>query len=73
MAECECLPTCPFFQDRMVNKPVTADLMKRQYCLGDNAKCARHMVKVAAGAEAVPSDLFPSQTEKASKILESRK
>jgi len=73
MAECECLPTCPFFQDRMASKPVTADLMKRQYCLGDNTKCARHMIKAAAGSEAVPSDLFPSQIEKAAKILEHRK
>lgn len=29
--------------------------------------------KVAAGAEAVPSDLFSSQIEKVSKILKSRK
>jgi hypothetical protein len=71
MAECECLPKCPFFNDRMANKPATANIMKKQYCLGDNSDCARHQVKVALGAEAVPSDLFPVQTEKVAGILSS--
>ncbi len=69
MAECECLPKCPFFNDRMANKPATAQLMKNQYCLGDSTGCARHQVKVAAGSENVPSDLYPAQTEKVKAIL----
>jgi hypothetical protein len=69
MAECECLPKCPFFNDKMASKPATASIMKKQYCLGDNMNCARHQVKAAAGAEHVPSDLYPSQIDKVKGIL----
>lgn len=69
MAECECLPTCPFFNDRMADKPATAQILKNQYCLGDNADCARYRVKVAAGSKNVPSDLLPSQTDRVKGIL----
>ncbi|MBN1617463.1 MAG: hypothetical protein JW875_09160 [Spirochaetales bacterium] len=69
MAECECLPKCPFFNDRMADKPATAGLLKKQYCLGDNTECARHQVKVAAGAEAVPADLYPAQVSRVHGIL----
>lgn len=69
MAECECLPGCPFFNDKMASKPATAQIMKKQYCLGDNERCARHQVKVAAGSNKVPPDLFPSETERVSGIL----
>lgn len=69
MAECECLPKCPFFNDRMANKPATAQMMKNQYCLGDSTDCARHQVKVAVGSENVPADLYPAQTEKVKAVL----
>lgn len=69
MAECECLPKCPFFNDKMANKPATAQTMKRQYCQGDNTGCARHQVKVAAGSENVPADLYPGQSDKVPGIL----
>lgn len=69
MADCECLPSCPFFHDRMANKPATAQILKQQYCLGDNIGCARHQVKVALGSQFVPSDLLPAQTEKVKAIL----
>ena len=70
MAECECLPKCPFFNDRMATKPATAQLMKRQYCLEDNSQCARYMVRKAQGADLVPSDLYPTQIERVKVILE---
>ena len=70
MPECECLPGCPFFNDRMQNKPSTAGLMKKRYCLDDFNSCARHMVFLKLGKEAVPSDLYPHQTEAAEKILQ---
>jgi len=71
MAECECLPKCPFFHDRMANKPATAQIMKNQFCLGDSSQCARHMVFLSAGGQHVPLDLFPSQTERVPAILSS--
>lgn len=73
MAECESLPKCPFFNDKMANKPATAQIMKNQYCLGDSSACARHQIKVAAGSDKVPGDLFPAQTERVPGILASLK
>jgi hypothetical protein len=69
MAKCECLPKCPFFNDRMANKPAMANLMKETYCLGDNSKCARHQVFKKIGAQNVPTDLFPSQTDRVEAII----
>ena len=69
MADCECLPTCPFFNDKMADKPAMADLLKSKYCRGDSSQCARHMVFEKLGKEAVPPDLFPSQHDRAQTIL----
>lgn len=69
MAECGSLPGCPFFNDRMANMPVTANSMKKRYCLGDNTKCARYMVSRALGKERVPSGLGPGQVDKAEEII----
>ncbi|HCM27823.1 MAG: hypothetical protein A2Z99_08620 [Treponema sp. GWB1_62_6] len=69
MAECECLAKCPFFHDKMANKPATSQIMKNQYCLGDSTGCARHRVFKAVGGQHVPGDLFPSQTKRIRKII----
>jgi len=69
MSECECLPKCPFFHDRMESKPATAQLMKTAYCLGDSSGCARHMIFSAVGGSFVPSDLYPSQVERVEKVI----
>jgi hypothetical protein len=69
MAECECLGKCPFFNDRMANRPATAQILKNQYCLGDNKGCARYQVRKALGPELVPADLLPAQSDKVMGIL----
>ncbi len=69
MADCVCLSRCPFFNDRMGQMPATADLMKKRYCLGDQTQCARYMVFSKLGAEKVPLDLYPTQVERAQKVL----
>jgi hypothetical protein len=69
MADCECLPKCPFFNDRMADMPALAGMMKKKYCLNDNDTCARHIVFAALGSENVPDDLFPSQIDRARKIV----
>ena len=69
MADCECLGGCPFFNDRMAGMEATAAMMKRKYCLGDSTQCARYMVFKKLGKPAVPSDLFPSMTDRATAIL----
>ncbi|MFH0924719.1 MAG: hypothetical protein V1872_03665 [bacterium] len=69
MAECECLATCPFFNDKMANRPVTSEIYKEDYCKGDNSDCARYMIFKIFGGLKVPSDLFPNQKDKAEKII----
>jgi len=69
MADCECLGGCLFFNDKMANKPATTESFKRQYCHGDNANCARHMVLLSLGKERVPSNMFPNQTDRAAKLI----
>jgi hypothetical protein len=69
MADCECLPGCPFFNDKMENKPAMAELYKKQFCRGDSSDCARHRVFKALGKGKVPANLFPSQIEKVAAII----
>jgi hypothetical protein len=69
MADCICLPRCPFFNDRMAGKPSTADVYKQKYCKGDSNDCARHIVFTALGKGAVPSDLYPNQKDRAMAIV----
>jgi hypothetical protein len=68
--ECENLSVCPFFNDKLPNMPKTASLLKTRYCLGDYNSCARYIVFKALGREKVPRDLWPSEIERAQKILE---
>ena len=69
MTACVCLERCPFFNDRMAEMPAMAHLLKQRYCQGDWASCARHQVFEAVGAENVPGDLFPPQTERVEGII----
>ncbi len=69
MADCELLPQCVFFNDKMANMPITAKMAKDQYCRGDNSLCARYMVFKALGRSNVPPDLFPNETLLAKKII----
>ncbi len=70
MADCECIPKCIFFNDKMADMPSMAESMKKRYCQGDNSTCARYMVFKALGREKVPPDLFPTAADKAKKIME---
>jgi len=69
MKDCECLPKCPFFNDKMANMPLVAKLLKQKYCKSNNTECARYMVFLKLGKGKVPSDLFPTQVDRAKKIL----
>jgi hypothetical protein len=61
MADCPSLPKCPFFNDRMANRPAMANMMKLKYCQTDNSQCARWKVSQAKGGPAVPGDLYPNE------------
>ena len=49
MADCELLEGCMFFNDKMANMPVTAEIYKNQYYRENNIECARFMVLKALG------------------------
>jgi hypothetical protein len=70
MLECECLATCPFFNDKMKEKPAMAKVYKEKYCLGGHkTECARYSVRNAIGKENVPLDLYPNQMDTANIII----
>jgi hypothetical protein len=69
MADCDRLPTCVFFNDRMENMPTVAALLKRQYCHGDFEACARFRVAAKLGSTYVPASLFPQDTASADRIV----
>ena len=69
MAECDRLPTCIFFNDRMENMPTVAALLKKQYCLGDFQTCARFRVAAKLGSTNVPANLFPQDSGTAHRIV----
>lgn len=75
MPECPRLVRCLFFNDKLQTMPAIADLARASYCRSNHFEtCARFRVAHALGSEAVPSNLFPDQTERAESILnESRR
>jgi hypothetical protein len=70
VSECEMLPTCAFFEGKMAElMPHVVRMLKRQYCLGDKTKCARHLVARELGEEAIPIDLAPNMADEARQII----
>ena len=69
MAECELLAECLFFQDKLINMPAIADIMKKQYCLLGFSDCGRYLVAKALGRELVPDNLFPNNMKRAKIII----
>jgi hypothetical protein len=67
---CECIQSCRFFNDRMVNMPATAEIYKEKYCKTENSDCARYRVFKSLGREKVPKDLMPNQVYKIQEITE---
>lgn len=65
--ECEKLAGCPFFHDKLPNMPTMVESLKRMYCLGDNSKCARHLVSGAG--KPVPTDLFPNHRHRVAGLI----
>lgn len=72
MGECELFNGCMFYNNRMADMPVTADLMKNKYCRGDKEMCARYRVCKALGREKVPPNLFPNEYERAKELVSGR-
>ncbi|MCL4394624.1 MAG: hypothetical protein M1482_07450 [Chloroflexi bacterium] len=69
MADCECIAGCLFFNDQMKGLESIKEMMKKRYCKGDSTNCARHMVFKSLGKVRVPSDLIPSEMDKAKSLI----
>ena len=68
MDECELKP-CPFFNATTAKFLVLEEILKQRYCLGKKSECARYIVYEKLGAEKVPLDLFPYETDKAIRVI----
>jgi hypothetical protein len=69
MTVCEYFDKCAFFNEHMSSMPSTAALTQSNYCKNNFTTCARYRVDKILGEPAVPSDLSPSESERADKIL----
>jgi hypothetical protein len=69
MNDCELLEKCPFFNDKLKDMPTASDMMKKIYCQWHYKECARYKVAGVVGKDRVPSDLFPSDKERAAVLL----
>jgi len=69
MAQCNMRSTCIFYTDRMDDMPTAAELMKKQYCLGEFEICARHRVEAKLGSTCVPKILTPEDSRWADRIV----
>lgn len=66
---CEMIEKCIFFNDKMADKPGTAEIMKTKYCKGQFMECARYKVCKALGRDKVPADLYPIQVDRAQALI----
>lgn len=66
---CEKLSTCPFYNEKMPDNKGLGAVYRKTYCDASNAKCARYMVAIALGGQAVPLDLYPNMASRAEQII----
>jgi hypothetical protein len=69
MPGCELLQTCVFFNDGMAKMPISAAYFKSNFCNMDNSKCARFIVHKALGKEKVPADMYPTELQRAGRLV----
>ena len=73
MCTCPVLDNCPFFKDKLNNMPPNAEVYKVNYCINDSFKCARLLTARILGVNSVPSNLLPSEMNRAEKIINNQK
>ena len=71
MKKCAIINGCPFFNDQLSRTQTAQERedMKKKFCGGGSAHCARFIVAEALGLEEVPGNLFPNDFFKVSTIL----
>lgn len=73
MTVCEGFEKCTFFKEHMGSLPSTAALAQANFCKKDYLECARYRVYKELGETSVPSDLSPSEKERADQIIAAAK
>jgi len=69
MSDCEFMGGCPFFNDKLDDKPVEVEELKIKYCRTNNLNCARYMVAAALGKEKMPPNLYPNEKDRAFMVI----
>lgn len=69
MAQCDFLLTCRFFNEAMDDKAAVGEILKKRFCLGNNADCVRLVVREKLGPAGVPATLWPNDTAMADVLL----
>lgn len=65
---CELLEHCSFFIHEMTIESI-AHRFKERYCRSCKEACAIYMIYSSCGLDAVPSDLYPNEYDRALDIL----
>lgn len=69
LGECEYINSCPFFSGKLAKKDVEIEQLKQEYCRTNSLHCARYIIAIALGKNAMPEDLYPHEKEVAYSLL----
>ncbi len=69
MADCEYIPECDFYHDKLDDMPMTAEFMKMLFCHKQSETCARYLYQYHTETAKAPKDLMPHETDKAKEYM----
>ncbi len=72
MSQCHLTDTCIFFNVEVGYSPDLQAAMRREYCLGDNSRCARLLALEFMPREEVPADMIPTDLEQLERLRRAR-
>ncbi len=68
---CEHIDGCPLFGPDTGLSHRGRRVFREIYCTGDKMRCARYMVRTAAGEVSLPIDLYPFEIRRAESLIRS--
>jgi len=68
--ECEILPCCQFFKEKMKDLPKAAEYIRDRICRDNYQSCNRFRIYREYGKEHIPGDLDPDDIMEAKRIIE---
>jgi len=69
MTQCIRTDTCVFFTDEVGYSPELWGEMRAAYCLVGDPTCARFRLLAYMAADEIPSDLIPTDTQRADELI----